>query len=144
MKMYEFWLWLPKFVPKGRFNNISALIQIMAWCLPGNKPLPEPLVVSLLMHICVARSQSVKHFTHLHWCVSTQLLISPNNSFQWFCTLLYNLLLLYHIVLKPHSSHVSSAIKIALFQHFRQAQIESTIAALYLEFHRIFKFLCNR
>ena len=28
-----------KFVPKGSFNNIPALLQIMAWHQPGNKPL---------------------------------------------------------------------------------------------------------
>ena len=27
-----------KFVPKGPNNNIPALVQIMAWCQPGNKP----------------------------------------------------------------------------------------------------------
>ena len=28
-----------KFVPKGPINNIPALIQIMAWRRPGDKPL---------------------------------------------------------------------------------------------------------
>ena len=27
-----------KFVPKGRINNIPALVQVMAWCRPGDKP----------------------------------------------------------------------------------------------------------
>ena len=36
-----------KFVPKVRINNISALVQILAWRLPGNKPLSEPMVVDL-------------------------------------------------------------------------------------------------
>ena len=49
-----------KFVPKGPFNNIPALDQKMAWRLPGDKPLYEPMVVSLLTHICVARLQWVK------------------------------------------------------------------------------------
>ena len=44
-----------KFVPKGPINNIPALVQIMAWCRPGDKPLSEPMMVSLLTHICVAR-----------------------------------------------------------------------------------------
>ena len=46
-----------KFVPKGRINNILALIQIMAWRRPGDKPLSEPMLVSLLTHICVTRPQ---------------------------------------------------------------------------------------
>ena len=49
-----------KFVPKGPINNIQALVQIMAWRRPGDKPLSEPMMVSLPMHICVARPQWVK------------------------------------------------------------------------------------
>ena len=48
-----------KFVPKGPVNNISALVQIMAWRRPGDKPLSEPMMVSLLTHICVTRPQWV-------------------------------------------------------------------------------------
>ena len=33
-----------KFVPKGPFNNIPALVQIMACRLVGAKPLSEPMV----------------------------------------------------------------------------------------------------
>ena len=49
-----------KFVPKGPINNIPALVQIMAWRRPGDKPLSEPVMVSLLTHICVIRPQWVK------------------------------------------------------------------------------------
>ena len=49
-----------KFVPKGPISNIPAFVQIMAWCRPGNKPLSEPIMVSLLMHICVTCPQWVK------------------------------------------------------------------------------------
>ena len=48
-----------KFVPKVRINNIPALVQIMAWWRPVDKPLYEPMMVSLLMHICVTRPQWV-------------------------------------------------------------------------------------
>ena len=41
-----------KFVPKGSVSNIQALVQIMAWYRPGDKPLSEPMLVSLLTHIC--------------------------------------------------------------------------------------------
>ena len=37
------------FVPKGPSNDIPALVQIMAWCRLGDKPLSEPMMVSLLM-----------------------------------------------------------------------------------------------
>ena len=49
-----------KFVPKVQINNIPALVQIMAWCRPGNKLLSEPMMLSLLTHICVTRPQWVK------------------------------------------------------------------------------------
>ena len=46
-----------KFVPKGPINNIPALVQIMAWRRPGDKPLSEPMMVSLPTHICVTWPQ---------------------------------------------------------------------------------------
>ena len=49
-----------KFVRKGAINNIPALVQIMAWRRLGDKPLSEPMMVSLLTHICVTRPQWVK------------------------------------------------------------------------------------
>ena len=53
------------FVPKGPINNIPALVQIMAWRRPGDKPLSEPTLVCLLTHICVTRPQWVKYKTVL-------------------------------------------------------------------------------
>ena len=57
-------VWIPieislKFVPKDPINNITALVQIMAWHRPGHKPLSEPVMVNLLTHICVTRPQWV-------------------------------------------------------------------------------------
>ena len=49
-----------KFVPKGPINNIPALVQIMAWRRPGDKPLSEPMSVLVPTHICVTRPQWVK------------------------------------------------------------------------------------
>ena len=62
-----------KFLPKGPINNNPALVQIMAWCRSGGKPLSEPMVVSLLTHICVTGPQWINiiwavlcwHLTHL-------------------------------------------------------------------------------
>ena len=48
------------FVPKAPNNNIPALVQIMAWRRPGDKTLSEPMMFSLLTHICVTRPQWVK------------------------------------------------------------------------------------
>ena len=57
-------VWIPikislKFVPRGPINNIQALVQIMAWRRPGDKPLSEAMTVSLPTHICVTRPQWV-------------------------------------------------------------------------------------
>ena len=32
-----------KFIPKGPTDNMAALVQIMAWCLTGDKPLSEQI-----------------------------------------------------------------------------------------------------
>ena len=58
-----------KFVPKGSINKIPALFQVMAWRRSGDKPLFEPMMVSLLTHICVTRSQWVK-FRHRRFAIS--------------------------------------------------------------------------
>ena len=56
-----------KFVPKGPFNNNSALVQIKAWRRPGDKPLSEPMMVRSLAHICVTRPQWVKKNSSEIW-----------------------------------------------------------------------------
>ena len=48
------------FIAKGPINNIPALVEIMAWRRPGDKPLSEPMMVSLPMHISVTRPHCVK------------------------------------------------------------------------------------
>ena len=48
-----------EFVPRGPMNNIPALVQIMPWHRPGDKPLSEPMMVRLLTRICVTRPQWV-------------------------------------------------------------------------------------
>ena len=51
-----------KYVLWGRIDNNLALVLIMAWRWTGNKPLSEPMMVSLLMHICVTRPQWVNDY----------------------------------------------------------------------------------
>ena len=63
-------VWFPiknslKFVPEGQINKILALVQIMAWRRPGEKPLSEPMMVSLLTHICIIWPQWVSHHQNL-------------------------------------------------------------------------------
>ena len=45
------------FVRKGPIDNIPALVQIMAWCWSGSKPLSQPMMFSLLMYICITQPQ---------------------------------------------------------------------------------------
>ena len=57
-------LWIKislKFVPKSPINDIAALVQIMGWCRPSDKPLSEPLMVTSPTHICVTRPQWVNN-----------------------------------------------------------------------------------
>ena len=48
---------LLKFVPMGPINITPALIQIMAWRRPGDKPLSEPMGVRLPTLMLVTRAQ---------------------------------------------------------------------------------------
>ena len=59
-------IWIPikislKFLSMGSINNIPALVQKMAWRRPDDKPLSEPIMVSLPTHICFTRPQWVKY-----------------------------------------------------------------------------------
>ena len=73
-----------KFVPKVRFNNIPTLVQIMVRRRPGDKPaLSEPMMVSVLTHICVTRPQWVLTGTVI---VFKLIQLIPTLGFQmsWF------------------------------------------------------------
>ena len=81
-------VWIPtkislKFVPKGRINNIPALVQKMAWRRPGDKPLSEPRMESFLTHICVTWPQWVNSL----WSCGGKIFFQQN-AFQkviWKC-----------------------------------------------------------
>ena len=77
-----------KFLPKCPINNISALVQIVAWRRPGDKPLSEPLLVSLIAHTCITRSQWVntlkaglfhKAILSSYSCDTYQIMLFLNN-----------------------------------------------------------------
>ena len=75
-----------KVVPKGRINNITALVRIMAWRRPGDKSLSEPMMVNLLTHICVTRPQWVNNYRTRKWvwkCLQNDgHSVSPYNVFS--------------------------------------------------------------
>ena len=64
-----------KFVSLGPINNIPALVQFMAWRRPGDKPLSEPMIVSLPTHICVTRPQWVNS-------IKTDLNVTRDRSYE--------------------------------------------------------------
>ena len=74
----------PIFLPKGPINNIPALLPIMAWRRPGDRPLSEPMMVSLPTHICVTRPQCLpwawypsSHRYHIaNWYIGATIYIS--------------------------------------------------------------------
>ena len=64
--------WIPikislKFVSQGPINNIPALVQIIAWRRPGDKPLSGPMMVRWPTHICVTRPQWVNSMAYGRW-----------------------------------------------------------------------------
>ena len=63
-----------KFVPGGPMNNIPALVQIMARCGPGDKPLSETMMFRLLTHICVTRVTFLSKRGH-----AVRLLLTPGS-----------------------------------------------------------------
>ena len=77
-----------KFVPKGPINKIPKLVQIMAWRRSGDKPLSETMMVSLLTHICVTRTQWVKirrSHRNLHiWKDRIHIEIGSQSLEQWY------------------------------------------------------------
>ena len=67
-----------KIVHEGPINKKTALVEIMVWRLTGTKPLSEPMVHSLLTHICVTRPQWVLTFQ-----VPVQYCIYESHTWSW-------------------------------------------------------------
>ena len=88
-----------KFVPKGPINNILTLFQIIAWRRPGDKPLSETMMVTLLTHICVTRPQWVKQSTFLRWKITYPCRTCARD-LPITCQLLYTLLIVYELLLE--------------------------------------------
>ena len=55
-----------KVVSEVPINDIPALVQIMAWHRPGDKPLSESMLVSLLTYICITGPQWVKTIQYVN------------------------------------------------------------------------------
>ena len=110
-----------KFVPKGSISNIPALVQIVAWCRPGDKPLSEPKLVSSLTHICVTRlqwfnwllwgkftGQVKRHYDTLFlvsWTGSYRTIEIPNKQSRSFLIWDYMTLIRRHVI-RRNASHI--------------------------------------
>ena len=57
-----------KFAPKILIDNIPALVQIMAWRRPGDKPLSEPMMVSSLTYMRHSAWAIEKWWLHYNGC----------------------------------------------------------------------------
>ena len=99
-----------KFVPEAPIKNIPALVQIIAWRRPGDKPLSEPMMDSFPTHICVTRPQWVKatltdmskrshkfHRSSLYNCKNTHKQQNRLHSL-WAIHVLYMMLLHYRLL----------------------------------------------
>ena len=67
-----------KFVARGLINNIPALVLIMAWRRPGDKPLSETMLVRSLTHICITWPQWVNPI----WSKPLLLMACPRASLR--------------------------------------------------------------
>ena len=119
-----------KFVPKGPINNTPALVQIMAWRRPGDKPLSEPMIVSLSMHIRVTRPQWVNddpdlycHFMSLghndleQLCVYCLLIINKHHILNDRMRLNVTILFKHYLKMFPRLWIVTSCLQKYDFEH---------------------------
>ena len=58
-----------KFVPRGPINNIPTLVQVMAWHQPGDKPLPEPMMIT---------DAYMRHSASMSWSQVLHVLVHDN------------------------------------------------------------------
>ena len=60
--VYAFWLKLHwSLFLRVQLTIFQQLVQVMAWCWSGNKPLSVPMMVRLTTHKWITLSQCVKH-----------------------------------------------------------------------------------
>ena len=73
------WIWM-RVVPKGPIDNESALVQMMAWCQTGEKPLFEPMMTQFTdAYIRLGRVNTI------YWY------ISPAIDINWISEIVFNI-----------------------------------------------------
>ena len=74
----------PKFVPKGRIHNIPALVQIMAWRRPGDKPLSEPMIDYRRIYASLGLNKLTREMPIQRMNQQYEATLSPSSSL-WCC-----------------------------------------------------------
>ena len=88
----EFNLWyfhsnlIFKFVFEGPTDSESVLVQVMAWCRPGDKPLSESMV-NWMTHICVTRPRTVNSSPLNKMAAISQTTFS--SAFSWMKSVIF-------------------------------------------------------
>ena len=146
-------VWIPieismKFVSKGPINNIPALVQIMAWRRPGDKPLSKPMMVILTTHICVTRPQWVNTlwsrmiiWRHRSGPALAQVMaycLTATSHYLIQCWLLISKVL-WH---SPESNFLASTEVISLYSGFENHTLKITATSL-LPMIRVWFINCN-
>ena len=95
-----------------QFSNTPALVQRMALRRLRDKPLCEPMMVRLLTHICVTRTQWVKHYGYIHHIgpkrtTKIQSKTMPKNCVHSQCWPKHFV----HFVMGSNTSHVRESLK---------------------------------
>ena len=89
----------------GPINNIPALVQIMAWRRPGDKPLSEPMLIFVPTHICVTRPQGVKLIRagwRVPWCTRVSVVMITHGTILMIDIYIYICSLLSFVDIKYH------------------------------------------
>ena len=79
-----------EFVPKGTINNIPSSVPIMAWRRPGDTSLFEPMIVSLLTHICFAGLNELRYAWAYHTNTRRNLISGIYQDNDWIFNELYS------------------------------------------------------
>ena len=92
-----------KYVRRGPIDNNPALVQILAWRRSGDKPLSEPMMISLPTHICVTRPQWVNKLIYLFIWVWITYSICTRTRTRAHTYLVYKMVRVLHCIISCYA-----------------------------------------
>ena len=96
------------FFQKGLTDNKPALVQMMAWCQTGDKPLSEPMMVQFTdANVCHSNSVESTHWGRDKMAAVSQTTLS--NAFSWMKMLEFRLRFHWNLFLR---------VQLTIFQHW--------------------------